>query len=236
MVANVKKTANAAEQASKTVLKKNVAATAAGLASKPALKAASEGQSGSKAKAVTTDPKETKSGPPMQQATAGSDKFRKPVVSKVSEVATKNSPNTAEAKAGDDLLTEAQLLKMGEKDYMNEAQLAFFKARLQQLERELVKNAGETTEHLRETVLVPDPADRATIEEEHALELRTRDRERKLLKKVQQSIASIDGGEYGWCEETGEPIGVPRLLARPTATLSLEAQQRRELKQKLYGD
>jgi len=76
----------------------------------------------------------------------------------------------------------------------------------------------------------------ATIEEEHALELRTRDRERKLLKKVQQSIASIDSGEYGWCEETGEPIGVARLLARPTATLSLEAQQRRELKQKLYGD
>ncbi|MGZ3157612.1 MAG: RNA polymerase-binding protein DksA [Burkholderiaceae bacterium] len=134
------------------------------------------------------------------------------------------------------LLTEAQILKMGDKDYMNEAQLAFFKARLQQLEIDLLKNAGETTEHLRETVLVPDPADRATIEEEHALELRTRDRERKLLKKVQQSIASIDNGDYGWCEETGEPIGIPRLLARPTATLSLEAQQRRELKQKLYGD
>jgi DnaK suppressor protein len=121
---------------------------------------------------------------------------------------------------------------MDEKDYMNEAQLAFFKARLQQLEKDLLKNADETTEHLRETVLVPDPADRATIEEEHALELRTRDRERKLLKKVQQSIVSIDNGEYGWCEETGEPIGIPRLLARPTATLSLEAQQRRELKQK----
>ena len=77
---------------------------------------------------------------------------------------------------------------------------------------------------------------RDSIEEEHALELRTRDRERKLLKKVQQSIARIDSGEYGWCEETGEPIGVPRLLARPTATLSLEAQERREMRQKLYGD
>ncbi|MCY1458843.1 RNA polymerase-binding transcription factor DksA [compost metagenome] len=83
---------------------------------------------------------------------------------------------------------------------------------------------------------MPDPADRATIEEEHALELRNRDRERKLLKKVQQTIARIDGGEYGWCEETGEPIGIPRLLARPTATLSLEAQERREMRQKLYGD
>ena len=81
-----------------------------------------------------------------------------------------------------------------------------------------------------------DPADRATIEEEHALELRTRDRERKLLKKIEQSIVRIDAGDYGYCDETGEPIGVPRLLARPTATLSLEAQQRRELKQKMFGD
>jgi DnaK suppressor protein len=155
---------------------------------------------------------------------------------KVSDVATTKTKNQTSAGNDGTLLTEAQILKMGEPDYMNAAQLAFFKARLQQLEKDLLKNAGETTEHLRETVLVPDPADRATIEEEHALELRTRDRERKLLKKVQQSIASIDSGDYGWCEETGEPIGIPRLLARPTATLSLEAQQRRELKQKLYGD
>ncbi|AMP38970.1 RNA polymerase-binding protein DksA [Ralstonia syzygii subsp. celebesensis] len=134
------------------------------------------------------------------------------------------------------LLTEAEILKMGDKDYMNEAQLAFFKDRLEKLRDEILKNADQTTEHLRETVIVPDPADRATIEEEHALELRTRDRERKLLKKVEQSIARIEAGDYGWCEETGEPIGVPRLLARPTATLSLEAQERREKRQKLYGD
>jgi DnaK suppressor protein len=164
------------------------------------------------------------------------DNIEKSAVSKVSEVATKTSKSTPTVSVDGALLSEAQILKMSDKDYMNAAQLAFFKARLQQLEKDLLKNAGETTEHLRETVLVPDPADRATIEEEHALELRTRDRERKLLKKVQQSIASIDSGEYGWCEETGEPIGIPRLLARPTATLSLEAQQRRELKQKLYGD
>ncbi|UVW28979.1 RNA polymerase-binding protein DksA [Massilia sp. H6] len=144
-------------------------------------------------------------------------------------------PNTA-AQLEERLLTEDEIRAMGDDDYMNPAQLAFFRNRLQELEKELLKNAGETTEHLRETVLVPDPADRATIEEEHALELRTRDRERKLLKKVQQSLQSIDSGEYGWCEETGEPIGIPRLIARPTATLSLEAQQRRELKQKLYGD
>lgn len=186
--------------------------------------------------ASTSRSKET-SGVSMSSSNEGAgltDKMEKSVVSKVSEVATKTTKPTAAPEGR--LLTEEEILKMSDKDYMNEAQLAFFKARLQQLERDLLKNAGETTEHLRETVLVPDPADRATIEEEHALELRTRDRERKLLKKVQQAIASIDAGEYGWCEETGEPIGIPRLLARPTATLSLEAQQRRELKQKLYGD
>jgi DnaK suppressor protein len=134
------------------------------------------------------------------------------------------------------LPTEEQLLKMPDAAYMNDEQLAFFKHRLQRMEQELLANAGETTEHLRETVIVPDPADRATIEEEHALELRTRDRERKLLKKVQSALQRIDSGDYGYCEETGDPIGIPRLIARPTATLSLEAQQRRELKQKLFGD
>ncbi|KKB64603.1 molecular chaperone DnaK [Robbsia andropogonis] len=134
------------------------------------------------------------------------------------------------------ILTEEEILAADDKDYMNDAQLAFFRDRLEKLQAEILHNAGQTTENLRETVIVPDPADRATIEEEHALELRTRDRERKLLKKVQQSLARIESGEYGWCEETGEPIGVPRLIARPTATLSLEAQQRRELRQKLFGD
>ncbi len=137
---------------------------------------------------------------------------------------------------GKRLPTEEQLLKTRESDYMNSEQLAYFKHRLQQMEGELLQNADETTEHLRESVIVPDPADRATIEEEHALELRTRDRERKLLKKVQQALARIESGDYGYCEETGDPIGIPRLLARPTATLSLEAQQRRELKQKMFGD
>lgn len=133
-------------------------------------------------------------------------------------------------------LTEAELLKMSEKDYMNAAQLDFFRQKLNTLKDDILKNASETTEHLRENILVPDPADRATIEEEHALELRTRDRERKLLKKVEQALARIESGDYGWCEETGEPIGLNRLIARPTANLSLEAQERRELRQKLFGD
>ncbi|HMM87413.1 RNA polymerase-binding protein DksA [Azohydromonas sp.] len=144
--------------------------------------------------------------------------------------------NAWKTKAGRDL-SEAELLAMPESEYMNDKQLDFFRARLVALKDDLLSNAGETTEHLREdTSIVPDPADRATIEEEHALELRTRDRERKLLKKISQSLARIEAGEYGYCDETGEPIGLRRLLARPTATLSLEAQQRREMKQKMFGD
>jgi DnaK suppressor protein len=144
--------------------------------------------------------------------------------------------NAWKTKAGREL-TDAELQAMPEAEYMNDKQLDFFRAKLQGLKDDLLSNAGETTEHLREdTSIVPDPADRATIEEEHALELRTRDRERKLLKKIQQSLTRIDAGDYGFCDETGEPIGLGRLLARPTATLSLEAQQRRELKQKMFGD
>lgn len=136
-----------------------------------------------------------------------------------------------------DQLTDQEVLSMPDGEYMNDVQMAFFRHKLVALKEGILANAGETTEHLREdTVVVPDPADRATIEEEHALELRTRDRERKLLKKIEQSIARIDAGDYGYCDETGEPIGVGRLIARPTASLSLEAQQRRELKQKMFGD
>jgi DnaK suppressor protein len=144
--------------------------------------------------------------------------------------------NAWKGKAGRDL-SEPELLAMPDSEYMNEKQLEFFRVRLTSLKDDLLSNAGETTEHLREdTSIVPDPADRATIEEEHALELRTRDRERKLLKKISQSLARIEAGDYGYCDETGEPIGLARLLARPTATLSLEAQQRREMKQKMFGD
>jgi len=157
----------------------------------------------------------------------------------ITKTAHKADPKLANAwktKSGREL-SEAEVLAMPDSEYMNEKQLDFFRVKLQTLKDDLLSNAGETTEHLREdTSIVPDPADRATIEEEHALELRTRDRERKLLKKISQSLGRIDAGDYGFCDETGEPIGLGRLIARPTATLSLEAQQRRELKQKMFGD
>jgi len=155
------------------------------------------------------------------------------------KTARKIDPKLANAwktKPGRELTVE-ELLAMPDAEYMNDKQLDFFRAQLQKQKDDLLSNAGETTEHLREdTSIVPDPADRATIEEEHALELRTRDRERKLLKKIAQSLSRLENGDYGFCDETGEPIGLQRLLARPTATLSLEAQQRRELKQKMFGD
>ena len=151
----------------------------------------------------------------------------------------KSDPKLANAwktKSGREL-SDAEILAMPDAEYMNDKQIDFFRVKLEALKNDLLSNAGETTEHLREdTSIVPDPADRATIEEEHALELRTRDRERKLLKKISQSLTRLESGDYGFCDETGEPIGLGRLIARPTATLSLEAQQRRELKQKMFGD
>ena len=161
------------------------------------------------------------------------------VIAPPPHVAAKKDPKLAnnwKSKPAEEL-TDEEVKAMPDSEYMNEKQLAFFRHKLSVLKQDIHNNAGETTEHLREdTVVVPDPADRATIEEEHALELRTRDRERKLLKKIEQSIARIDSGDYGYCDETGEAIGVGRLIARPTANLSLEAQQRRELKQKMFGD
>jgi DnaK suppressor protein len=185
----------------------------------------------------------TKVSPPADGASTGSSLKKpspkadnEPMNAAKSPAADPKLATAWKSKAGKDL-SEPELLAMPDSEYMGEKQLEFFRTKLQALKDDLLSNAGETTEHLREdTSIVPDPADRATIEEEHALELRTRDRERKLLKKISQSLARIDAGDYGYCDETGEPIGLGRLLARPTATLSLEAQQRREMKQKMFGD
>lgn len=135
-------------------------------------------------------------------------------------------------------LTEKDIINWSgpEEDYMNEEHLAFFKELLTKLQDELINNASATTNHLQEQVVTPDPADRATLEEEYALELRTRDRERKLLTKVQASLRQIEDGSYGFCKDTDEPIGLKRLLARPTATLSVEAQERREQVKKQFAD
>ena len=135
-------------------------------------------------------------------------------------------------------ITEQEILNMPEDEYMNDIQLGFSKNKLLELESEMVQNAQKTTQALQEqdTNYIADPSDRATIEEEYALELRTRDRERKLLQKIRSSLESINNGEYGYCEDTGEPIGLKRLIARPTASLSIEAQERREKMQKHFAE
>ncbi len=133
------------------------------------------------------------------------------------------------------LLSDAELLTAPESEYMSEAQLASFRQRLLAEESALRGAANATTQHLQETEAAPDPTDRASAEEEHTLELRVRDRERKLLKKIAQALQRIEDGSYGWCEETGEPIGIARLLARPTASLCLESQERHEQRKRQFG-
>ena len=130
-------------------------------------------------------------------------------------------------------LTEAALLKMPASAYMNSDQLAFFRSRLEAMRDEMLSNAANTGVALKENENFADPNDRASMEEEHMLEQRVRDRERKQLKKINSALKRIESGEYGWCEETGDPIGLPRLLARPTAEYSIEAQERHEMQEKL---
>ena len=128
------------------------------------------------------------------------------------------------------------VIRKGE-EYMSKEQLEHFRMILSSWKRDLMQEVDRTVLHMKdEAANFPDPNDRATQESEFSLELRTRDRERKLLKKVEKSLRMIDDGSYGFCEETGEPIGIPRLIARPTATHTIEAQARREQKQKLFGE
>lgn len=123
-------------------------------------------------------------------------------------------------------------------EYMNEKQLAYFKRKLLAWREELMQESQETLNHLRDLSNqdVGDEVDRASRESDHTLELRTRDRYRKLQKKIDQAIQRIEDGEYGYCEDTGEEIGIKRLEARPVATLTLEAQERRESKEKHTAD
>ena len=123
-------------------------------------------------------------------------------------------------------------------DFMNPVMLAYFRQKLINWREDLLKESSETIAHtLQETELQqPDLADRASAETDHALELRTRDRERKLINKINEAIERIDEGEYGYCEDTGEPISVARLDARPNATMTLEAQERHEKMEKTHRD
>lgn len=124
-----------------------------------------------------------------------------------------------------------------DEDFMNERQLEYFRRKLQAWKEEILRESRETVAHLQaETENHPDLADRATSETDRALELRTRDRQRKLISKIEEALRRIEDGSYGYCEETGEPIGLARLDARPIATLSLEAQERHERRERVHRD
>lgn len=131
--------------------------------------------------------------------------------------------------------TERAIRAVPPGEYMSPAQLEFFRLRLEDERDKLLENAQGTLEQMQTVVSEPDPNDRASTEEKFSLEFRVRDRERKLLKKIEDALLRIENGTYGWCADTGEPIGLPRLLARPTATLCIEAQERHELQERSYG-
>jgi DnaK suppressor protein len=121
--------------------------------------------------------------------------------------------------------------------FMNERQVAYFRNKLLAWKEEILRESRETLSHLQaETENHPDLADRASSETDRALELRTRDRQRKLISKIDEALRRIEEGEYGYCEETGEPISLARLDARPIATLSLEAQERHERRERVHRD
>ena len=134
------------------------------------------------------------------------------------------------------MLTKEELLKQPKENYMNEEQLEFFRQLLLKQKQEIINGIKETEQLLQNQEREADENDRATLEEERWLELRIRERESKLLRKIDEALRRIDEGEYGYCEDTGEEIGLERLLVRPTATLSIEAKQRRENIEKAYSD
>lgn len=120
---------------------------------------------------------------------------------------------------------------------MNERQVAYFRAKLHAWKEEIIRESRETLSHLQdESHVLPDVADRASSETDRSLELRTRDRQRKLIAKIDAALKRIEDGSYGYCEDTGDPISLKRLDARPIATLSIEAQERHEKRERVYRD
>ena len=135
------------------------------------------------------------------------------------------------------VLTEAEIVKMPKSEYMNAAQQNYFRMLLLEWKRSIHASANATLQSLQDgPIREPDLNDRASSETDWGIELRTRDRQRKLIAKIDSALRRIDEGEYGWCEVTGEPIGINRLIARPIATMTVEAQQAHERREKVSRD
>ena len=153
-------------------------------------------------------------------------------------VKTKNGKADAKNGNGKSLLPMEQLYRPSDKEpFMNDRQREYFRLKLLDWRDDILKEAKETLQHLQdESQNHPDLADRASSETDRAIELRARDRQRKLISKIDAALARIEDGTYGYCEETGEPIAIKRLEARPIATLSIEAQERHERRERVYRD
>jgi len=136
----------------------------------------------------------------------------------------------------DGLPTEDQLRAMSDDDYMNDTQLEFFRHRLLQMRAEVLEREVDVKERLHQREVFADPADRATAEEEHWLDLRLRERESLLLRKIDDALRRLENREYGYCEKTGDPIGIPRLLARPTATVCVDVKGQDERVEAQFRD
>jgi DnaK suppressor protein len=218
-----KKPSAKAPKAKKTVSAKSAAKAAARPARKPAAKAAP------KAKAAA---KTTRSPAPARKAPAAA---KRPAASQRPAAKAETFDSAPSLLAGPRNV-QPYVARKGE-EYMNKEQLEHFRMILSAWKQDLMQEVDRTMLHMKdEAANFPDPNDRATQESEFSLELRTRDRERKLIRKIDEALKRIEDGSYGYCLETGEPIGVKRLEARPVATLSVEAQERRERREKQFGD
>ncbi|HEY0975559.1 MAG TPA: RNA polymerase-binding protein DksA [Solimonas sp.] len=232
--------------ARKPAAKKPAAAakkSAATAAKKPAKKVAKPAAKARPAptparKPAKVEPKKTsvaagKTGKPVSKSPA------KPTAAKASSPV---KVNTAPAKPVrrkmpvDGLLTEDDIRAMSEAEYMNDQQMEFFRLRLLQMREEVLQREVDVKERLHEREVFADPADRATAEEEHWLDLRLRERESLLLKKIDDALRRIENKEYGYCEKTGDPIGIPRLLARPTATVCVDIKGQDERVEAQFRD
>lgn len=218
----------------------------------PAKKKASKKKTVSRKKAAATKKKTTSTKKTSAKKPAAKKVSKKKVTKKKAAAKTSKTPskstdqrkevsmrsNTLESLTGIPSFREILPYKpkRGE-EYMSDEQLEHFRIKLLAWKKELMQEVDRTVHHMKdEAANFPDPNDRATQESEFSLELRTRDRERKLLRKIDSALSRIDDGSYGFCEETGDEIGLKRLEARPVATLSLEAQERRELAERQYRD
>jgi DnaK suppressor protein len=228
-------------KAKKTVSARPAVKAAAKARVKPAPKAKAKAKAGVKAKAAPAKPaashsrKTTAPAPAPKAAAATAPKARTPAAP-ARPVVTTPPPALGASLLSGPRNVEPYVPRKGE-EYMSKEQLDHFRTILSSWKQDLMQEVDRTMLHMKdEAANFPDPNDRATQESEFSLELRTRDRERKLIRKIDEALKRIEDGSYGFCLETGEPIGVKRLEARPVATLSVEAQERRERREKQFGD